>query len=408
MLLLIPILLAVSLFVHGNNSQACPQWVTSMLEVTLANSTTWPGIQLTLSSPHCGLDCTTSVQSKASEFAGEPALFDDTPWRLASITKTYTAVAILKLAERTQLDLYAPAVQYLPSWAVDLLEQSQGVVHAGQITTSQLLHHTSGLGDFASDPRWLREVLGAPQHMWTQRSLIEWSTANSTPVGYPGEIFHYTDTGYTFLGIILENVTGTGLAAAVRNLTELNKLDMLSTWWEILESQPKGALQRAGQYYGSINVTHFNPSFDLYAAGGLVGNSKDLNRFGRALYEGRLLDEATMQLLYVLEPSGTYGSGIVNYSFAGQQAWGHTGFWNTWLYWVPSLDLVISGASNQGAGDLFDADSLVRNIIDRGCVPTEDPSQDLGSDEERKLPINLVNSSMMTEEVLQKHLGVMV
>lgn len=340
-----------------------------MLETTLANHTTWPGIQLTLSSPHCGLDCTTSVQSKSSNFADEPALVDDRPWRLASITKTFTAVAILKLAERGQLNLHAPAVQYLPGWAIDLLQQSQGVVNAAQITTWHLLHHTSGLGDFATDQRWMQEVMNKPQHMWTQRSVIEWSTFNSTPVGAPGEVFHYTDTGYTLLGLILENITRTDLAPAVRDLTRLDELDMPSTWWELLESHPKGSLPRAGQYYDDIDVTHFNPSFDLYGAGGLVGNSRDLNHFGRALYEGRLLDEATTQLLYILEPSGTYGSGIVNYSFGGQQSWGHTGFWHTWLYWVPSLDLVISGASNQAAGDQFNADELVRQVIDHGCVP---------------------------------------
>lgn len=366
----IRIVLAIFSFVHGNTSQACPQWMTSILEVTLANYTTWPGIQLTLSSPHCSLDFTISVQSNASDFAGEPALFDDTPWRLASITKTFTAVAILKLAERAQLDLYAPAVQYLPGWAVDLLRQSQGAANAEQITTWHLLHHTSGLGDFASDPRWMQEVLSNPQHVWTQRSVIEWSTVNSTPVGSPGEVFYYTDTGYTLLGLILENVTRTELAAAVRDLTSLDQLDMPSTWWELLEPEPEGSLQRAGQYYDTIDVTNFNPSFDLYGAGGLVSNSKDLNHFGRALYEGRLLDETSTQLMYVLEPSGTYGCGVVNYSLGGQQVWGHTGFWHTWLYWVPSLDLVISGASNQADGDLFDADHLVRNVIDHGCVPS--------------------------------------
>lgn len=353
------------------DSLSCPHWIKSMLEVTLANYTTWPGIQLTLSSPHCGIDCTTSVQSTSSGFAGEPALFDNTPWRLASITKTFTAVAILKLAERAQLDLHAPSVLYLPDWAIDLVQQSQGVADAGQITTWHLLHHTSGLGDFASDPKWMQQLLDEPQHMWTPRSLIEWSTVNSTPVGPPGELFHYTDTGYTILGLILETVTRTDLAAAVRDLTSLDELDMPSTWWELLEPEPKNSLPRAGQYYEDIDATHFNPSFDLYAAGGLITNSQDLNHFGRALYEGRLLDEANTRLMYELESSGFYGCGIIKYSFSGQEAWGHTGFWRTWLYWVPSLDLVISGASNQAAGDIFDADRLVRDIIEHGCAPVQ-------------------------------------
>ncbi|KAK5096442.1 hypothetical protein LTS08_007698 [Lithohypha guttulata] len=395
----IHVLLAIFL-IHGSSSQTCPQWVESMLEAALANSTTWPGIQLTLSSPYCGLDCTTSVQSKADRFADEPALLDDTPWRIASITKTFTAVAILKLVERGQLDLYAPAVQYLPDWAVELLEQSQGVINASQITTWQLLHHTSGLGDFASDPRWMQEVLNSPQHVWTQRSLFEWSTANSTSVGYPGEVFHYSDTGYTLLGLILEVVTKTDLAAAVRRLTGLDDLGMLSTWWELLEPQPKDSSQRAGQYYNTIDVTHYNPTFDLYAAGGLVSDSKDLNRFGRALFEGRLLDEKVMQLMYSLEPSRFYGCGIANYSFAGQQAWGHTGFWHSCLFWVPSLDLAISGTGNQAAGNPFDIDKLVQNVIDHGCNPMEVARQGLDSNGGEKVPIDFMRSTMPVSQLI--------
>ncbi|KAK5053125.1 hypothetical protein LTR84_002099 [Exophiala bonariae] len=408
----IRIILAVSSLIYGINAQGCPEWITSMLEVTLANYTTWPGIQLTVASPQCGIGCTTSVQTKikasgspdspavienptwpgmqmtlsspdwnydldctaseksiVTDFAGEPALLNNTPWRLASITKTFTAVAILKLAERAQIDLDAPAVRYLPGWAIDLVQQSQGAVNASQITTSHLLHHTSGLGDFATDQRWLEEVLTNPHHLWTQRSVIEWSTFNSSPVGSPGQLFHYTDTGYTLLGLIVENITRTDLAPAIRELTSLDKLDMPSTWWELLEPEPEGSLKRAGQYHGDIDITHFNPSFDLYGAGGLVSNSKDLNNFGRALYEGRILNKTTTELLYVLEPSGVYGNGVVKYDFGGQQGWGHTGYWHTWLYWVPSLDLVITGASNQAVGDQFDADKLVRDIIGHGCAP---------------------------------------
>lgn len=363
------IVLTISFFIYGLNSQACPQAVAHLLETTLTNYTTWPGIQLTLTSRQCGLDCTISVQSNAPEFADEPALLDDTPYRLASITKIYTAVAILKLVERGQVDVHAPAIKYLPSWAIEMVQQSQGAEDAGKITTWHLLHHTSGLGDFATDPNWMEAIFNDPQHMWTPQSVIEWSTVYSAPVGYPGELFHYTDTGYTLLGLILENVTRTDLAAAVRDLTSFDKLDMPSTWWELLEPEPQGSMQRAGQYYKTIDTSHFNPSFDLYGAGGLVSNSKDMNRFGRALYEGRLLDETTTRLLYDLESSGQYGSGIINYSFAGQQAWGHTGFWHTWLYWVPSLDLVITGASNQAASDLFDAEVLVQTLMDNGCVP---------------------------------------
>lgn len=345
-----------------------PQWLQSVLQEMLEDHPGWPGIQLTVSSSLHGLNCTKSVWSRNSKFAKEPELLDTTPWRIASITKTFTAISMLKLAELQKLDLHASALQYLPSWAGDQIKQSQGPDNAAQITIWHLLHHTSGLGDFASDPRWAQELFNDPQKTWTQKSVIEWSTVNSKPVGYPREKYHYSDTGYTLLGLILEQLTGQGLAEAVRKLTKLDELNMPSTWWELLEKKPQTALPRAGQWYKDIDTTHFNPTFDLFGAGGLISNSKDLNQFGKAMLEKRVLNDESMKTLCTLDDSGIYACGVVKYSLAGYETWGHTGFWGTWLYWVPSLDLVISGANNKARDGSFDADKFVKILVQAGYV----------------------------------------
>ncbi|OQV06626.1 hypothetical protein CLAIMM_11168 [Cladophialophora immunda] len=363
-------LLSVYFSIARVNAKACPPWVTPYLTNVMARHPEFPGIQLALSSQRCGYDCKTSVNSNLSHFADEPPYLEDTPWRIASITKTFTASATLRLVEQNKLNLHAPVVNFLPAWAVNYLEQEQGVSNASQITSWMLLHHISGLGDHATDPRWLQEVTANPEYRWTQQTILAWAAANVTGVGYPGERYYYSDTGFTYLGLVVENLTDLGLAEAVRTLLRLDTLDMPSTYWEILEPTPKNVLARAGQYLDGADATHADASFDLYGAGGLVSNSGDLNNFTRALHTGRVLNNASLQLMFTTEKTGYSGCGIFNDTFAGQQAWGHRGFWASWTYYVPALDLYISGTDGVGA-DQLDMNALVESVIHHGCRPVK-------------------------------------
>ncbi|KAJ4509127.1 hypothetical protein HRR83_007192 [Exophiala dermatitidis] len=92
-----------------------------------------------------------------------------------------------------------------------------------------------------------------PEYRWTQQTVLAWAAANVTGVGFPGERNHYSDTGNTYLGLVIENVTELNLAEAGRTLLRLDTLDMPSTYWEILEPTPtqkqnEKVLERAGQY----------------------------------------------------------------------------------------------------------------------------------------------------------------
>ncbi|KEF56779.1 beta-lactamase [Exophiala aquamarina CBS 119918] len=365
----LPVLLALFLTIYGVDSQACPPWVTSLITDALAQRPDFPGIQLAISSPRYGIECKTSIHSNATEFAEEPPLLVDTPWRIASITKTFTAVAALRLFEQKRLDLHAPIVNYLPQWAIPYLDQEQGVSNASKITSWMLLHHTSGLGDFASDPRWREAIVADPQYRWSQQAVLNWSATYAAPVGIPGAKYFYSDTGYTYLGLVIEHITQTGIAAAVRKLTRLDESCMPFTYWEILERTPQKIPPRAGQYYQSLDSTQWDASFDLYGAGGLVSNSLDLNHFAKALHGGQVLGKAAMELMYTTESSGTYGCGLVNMSYAGHQAWGHTGFWGAWSEHIPSLDLTVSGTQNQATVPLFDLNQFVQKFVQEECSP---------------------------------------
>lgn len=166
----------------------------------------------------------------------------------------------------------------------------------------------------------------------------------SDPVGEPGEVFSYSDTGYVLLGGIIEEMTGLNLGTAVRMLLDYDKLKLKSTWWETLESPPPGAAPRAHQYYGNDDTFDWDPSLDLYGGGGLISDAADLGRFMRQLIQGRVLE--TQGDLADMTGQGTtdYRLGLVVTDFGDFLGWGHTGFWNTFAYFVPELDLTVTGS----------------------------------------------------------------
>jgi hypothetical protein len=113
----------------------CPDWVTTIVGSWMLANLNAPGVQLHMSSPRCMLNCITSFRSTASNYSSEPALRTESPWRIASVTKPFTAVAVLQLAQQHRLALDAPVNNYLPSWAIGYLKEQQGAANASLITS---------------------------------------------------------------------------------------------------------------------------------------------------------------------------------------------------------------------------------------------------------------------------------
>jgi D-alanyl-D-alanine carboxypeptidase len=182
-----------------------------------------------------------------------------------------------------------------------------------------------------------------PHHRWTRLEQITRCTEWGDAVGRPGERFSYSDTGYIILGGIIEKITGQSLGSAVRDLLDFAGLGLNCTWWESLEARPAAAGPRAHQYYGDQDTFGWDPSLDLYGGGGLVCDVTDLGRFMRLLLQGRVLHRETS--LAEMLGSGTtdFRLGIFCADFGEHLGWGHTGFWNTFAFHVPTLDVTVSG-----------------------------------------------------------------
>jgi D-alanyl-D-alanine carboxypeptidase len=271
-------------------------------------------------------------------------------FRTASLTKTFTAAVVLKLVEQHELRLDDRIGKYLDAGLVNRLSVVNGVSYGSRITVRQLLNHTAGLYDYASDPRWQDDVLGHPHKTWAPRELVEWAMVNGTPYSRPGAGYHYSDTGYVLAGFIIEKVTGRPLAHAYRTLI-IDPLRMRDTYLEHWEKARGGPLSHP--YWGTVDTRSFNPTFDTFGGGGLVSTSADLTTFMRGLFGGMVFRHpATLRTMLTTTPQsrGTYGLGIQTGTGAGgERFWFHNGAFGAFQMYSPTRRISITGTVNQAA-----------------------------------------------------------
>jgi D-alanyl-D-alanine carboxypeptidase len=276
----------------------------------------------------------------------------DTPLRIASNTKTFTAASILRLWELGKLDLDS-SIDRLISPRLNELLLADGYA-TDRITVRQLLSHSGGLYDPGSDPRFIKSVLADPNHVWTREEQVRLMTEYADPQSTPATEFRYSDTGYILLGDIVERLTGEKLGRSVRTLLRLDRLGLQSTWWEYDETAPPGVMPRARQYLGAIDATDVHGSMDLYGGGGLLMSTRDLATFAAALFEGRIFDrpETLQEMLWQGPHRGgdDYRLGIFVNHVGNQQLYWHSGFWGTLVYYNPRTKVAVAGMTTNQKG----------------------------------------------------------
>lgn len=304
----------------------------------------------------------------------------ETPVRTASNTKSYVAAAVLRLVEEGRVGLDDPIARYLSAEHLALLRQDG--YDPSAITVRHLLGHTSGLVDHTMNDVYLPAVERDPSHRWTRTEQLRVAVEQGAPLGPPGKQFQYSDTGYILLGELLERVTGRPLAAALRDGLDYARLGLRATWLESLEPAPAGLPERAHQLFGAQDTFAWDPSMDLYGGGGLAATLGDMARFTRALLTGGVFRRAeTLALMQsnvipARYGSGTrareFGMGLYAQELAGERAWGHSGFWNTAAFHVPTRDVTVAAAVLQARSGPIMAtllDGAVRAVREAPASP---------------------------------------
>src|SRR4051794_17989482 len=186
---------------------------------------TFPGVALAVTTPRRSWSGAAGV----ADVATAAPLTADATFRIASVTKSFTAAAILRLVEDGRLGLDDPIDRHLS--AETLAPLRAGGYDVNAITIRHLLSHTSGLaGDYSQLPDYVEFVVEHPQHHWTRAEQVEFVTTRTRPLSAPGAEEHYSDTGYILLGEVLERVTGGTLAAAYRSLLRYDPLRLRQSY----------------------------------------------------------------------------------------------------------------------------------------------------------------------------------
>lgn len=278
----------------------------------------------------------------------------------ASIGKMFVAATILRSWEEGLLQLDAPIAQYLPGELMDGLARFEGVDYGKTITVRQCLLHTSGLADCYSDgvrnsdglSPFDLELKRNPNKFWTSPEVIVWTKANLQPVGPPGLRFHYSDTGYQLLGLVIEAVRKKALAVAVREVV-LDPLRMNDTYAHHREEVRRSPGVGLFHFFdgASDNTEALSESAD-WGGGGWVTNAPDLTRFLRALSENRLFrNPGTWRLMQAWSPQskGTYGLALERYvTPVNDELMGHGGYFGSFAAVWPKADRSVFAARREG------------------------------------------------------------
>lgn len=273
-------------------------------------------------------------------------------FNLASITKQFTAVAILLLQEQGKISLYDSLQKFIPDFP------SKG--HT--ITIEHLLTHTSGIKDYLQ-----LDYSGQNIERWDfmPKQLID--SFKNYPLNFtPGTRFSYSNSGYFLLGYIIEKVTGKPYQNYLMN-NLLKPLGLTHTCFDSEGNIIPGRVNGYRKEGESIkNADYWSPTIE-YAAGGLISNVDDLLKWHNGLYSYQVLKKETLQKAFMpfqLADGTTtgYGYGWFLKTANGIQSIEHEGglpgFKTNEIYY-PAEDLFIAILCNCGAVNI---DELCANI----------------------------------------------
>ena len=211
-------------------------------------------------------------------------------FRIGSITKTFTSTVILQLVGEGKLRLDDPVAKYQPE-----------VPDGNAITLRELLAMRSGLYNYSDTPEFSQALIAQPERVWTPQELLTIAFKHP-PYFAPGKDFHYSNTNFILLGLLIEQITHHPVERELQQRI-FTPLGMSHTQ---LPPRPVATLPTpfaqgyafdtmlsasAGAQKKLLNVTGWNPSWG-WTAGSAISALPDMQIWAQALATGKLLSPA--------------------------------------------------------------------------------------------------------------------
>lgn len=262
-----------------------------------------------------------------SYITGEP-LTDQSQFRLASVTKQFTAMAVMILQERGELDYDDSMTKYIPELPYD------------NVTIRHLLTHTSGMADYEMlfDQHWDLAKKGQPDRQIANNDdVIRLFTEYKPPLRFKsGDKYEYSNTAYVFLASIVERVSGKTFDLFMKDNIYIPLGMTHSLIYSALKDPPMA--ERVYGFRKKILETEYSDA-DFHYLNGIVGDgamystSGDLFLWDQSLYTEKLVSQKTLNQAFT--PATLNNDSITDYGFgwriqktdAGKTIVSHSGGW---------------------------------------------------------------------------------
>lgn len=269
-------------------------------------------------------------------------LTENSKFRIASITKTYTAVMVFQLVEEGKLKLSDHLDQFFPQ-----------IPNASKISIEQILNHRSGIPELTVEPGWRAQ----PKTHEEILAVIE----KGKPAFEPDSEHAYSNTGYVLLGYILEKIDGKPYQEILtRRITD--KIGLKNTYMGVGNTNVDKNESLSYGYYGAWKEM---PEMDLSipaGAGAIISTPTDMCKFIHALFEGKLISKGSLDKMKTMRDGE--GMGMEPFSFAGHALYGHTGGSNvagSWLAYEPNEKLAMAYTTN---AKIYPVKDIIAGVFD--------------------------------------------
>jgi len=310
-----------------------------------------------------GLSLSVKSGTESYTLVAGDAKMDEQPMQAASlhymqsISKTFTAVAVLKLKEEGKINLDAKMNTYLSASVCDNL------VNGNIITVRQLLNMTSGLPDYIENEQFFNDALSGPLPMPSAQVL---SYVYGKPANFsPGTSFGYSNINYHLLALIIDSVTANGHRDYITTKV-INGAGLTNTYYiaGTTMAAPLGTTASylaEGTAFTDVSELQLGTVQSFIGDDGIVATTQDIAAFYyKLLKEGTLLTPASlaeMKTTVSYQGQPIYGLGLHFYKTpAGTQAIGHDGSGAgaaAYAFYFPSKNMSITLCTNTGT--LIDA-----------------------------------------------------
>jgi len=279
---------------------------------------------------------------------GTTSITTDMLFGIGSNTKNFMAALILHLVEEGKLSLEDQVSKFLPNYP--------NINSA--ITIRQLLNHTSGIYNITEHPSIWDTIFANSLRLWTPEEIL--SNFVLAPYFDPGTGWHYSNTNYTLLGMIVEVITESKVSTELRNRF-FKPLGLARTFLDIEEPITGVLAHRWYDFSGDgipedISFIFRTSEFSAYwTAGAMFSTAEDVAKWSQALFRGNVLSQASLdQMLTFHSPTPGepqmigYGLGTVKFApelVDGEEAYGHGGWvfgYSTAMAFLPDYNVSIS------------------------------------------------------------------